>query len=203
MQTWRIVLGVAVLGVATLGGCASSPPAQQTGFLSDYSRLEEKDSKRASYVSPELRNYQAFIIDPVEFRVPPAKLSPAERAEVAKHFHRRLVQLLEKRGYTIVEDPDVAVARVRIAMTDVARSTWWQKLHPAMRASGAGTGGASMEAEVIDSVTGEQFGAVVQASPGSQFDLTAFSTVGDVNSAIDKWADQAGRRLDELRAQAG
>ena len=57
-----------------------------------------------------------------------------------------------------------------------------------------------MEGEVLDSVSGKQIGAVVQASPGNQFNFTNFSTVADVKSAIDKWADQAGRRLDEMRA---
>jgi hypothetical protein len=47
-----------------------------------------------------------------------------------------------------------------------------------------------MEGEVLDSVTGKQLGAVVQAAPGNQFNFTAFSTVDDVKSAIDKWADQ-------------
>lgn len=200
MQMPRTVSALVVLIAVIVGGCASSPPAEQTGFLSDYSRLQEKDSKRMSYASPELKNYQAYMVDPIEFRVPPEKLSPAERADVARHFNKRLTQLLEKRGYAIVREPGVGVARVSIALTDVARSTWWLRLHPASRASGAGTGGAAMEAEIIDSVTGQQLAAAVQASPGTQFDITAFSTVADVNNAINKWAQQAELRLDELRA---
>src|SRR5690349_2817618 len=100
MKMPQIVPCIAILISVILGGCASSPPAKQTGFLSDYSKLQEKDPKRMSYVSPELRNYQAFMVDPIEFRVPPEKLSPAERADVAKHFNKRLVQLLAKRGYS-------------------------------------------------------------------------------------------------------
>lgn len=194
-------LALAGLLACVLGGCHESPPIQQTGFLSDYSKLEEKSPNKMSYASPELRNYKAFLIDPIVFRIPPQKLSEPERADVARHFHQVLTQLLEKRGYRIVTEPEVDAARVRIAMTDINRSTWWLRLHPAMRASGVGSGGAALEIEVIDSVTGEQLAAGIVTSPGSQFDIGAYSTVQEVNSAIDKWADQAGKRLDELRAQ--
>ena len=187
---------------ATLaGGCATSPAAKETGFLSDYSKLEVVNDKRMAYASPDIRDYQAYIIDPVEFHLPPKELNDSERAEVAKHFRDRLAEMIEKRGLSVVDQPGPGVARFRIAMTGITESTWWMKIHPASRAAGAGTGGAAMEGEVVDSVTGKQLGAAVQASPGNQFDLTAFTTVADVKSAIDKWVEQAGHRLDELRAK--
>ena len=198
----RAVVRLIIPAGFILSGCATTPPAKQTGFLSDYSKLEAVNENRMVYRSPNLREYKEYIVDPIEFRLPPQKLDAQQRAEVAKHFRKKLTEVLEKRGYKIVEDPGVGVARIQIALTDVASSTWWMKLHPAARASGAGTGGAAMEGEVTDSVTGEQLGAVVQAAPGNQFNFTAFTTVADVNSAIDKWADQFGQRLDELRKQA-
>jgi hypothetical protein len=100
----------------------------------------------------------------------------------------------------VVEETAVGVARVQMALTDIAKSTWWQKLHPGMRMTGAGTGGAAMEAEVIDSVTGEQVGAVVQSASGNQFDFTAFSTLADVKSVMDKWAELAAQRLREIHS---
>jgi hypothetical protein len=184
------------------GGCAKTPPAKQTGFLSDYSRLRQINDRRMNYVSPTLRDYQSYMIDPIEFRTPPEKLSPKQRAQVAQHFHQRLREVLQQQGFAIVTEPDVGVARVSIALTDVANSTWWKKVHPVARSTGAGTGGAAMEGEVIDSVTGEQLAAFIQASPGNQFNFLAFSTVADINSAIDKWADQAARRLKELRSES-
>jgi hypothetical protein len=186
---------------ALLCGCAKTPPARQTGFLSDYSNLEPVTDKRMVYTSPAARGYHAFIVTPVEFRLPPQQLNPEKRAEVARHFQRRLGEVIEKQGFEVVEEPGVDVALIRVALTDVAASTWWQKIHPVSRAAGAGTGGAAMEGEVVDSVTGRQLAAVVQAAPGNQFDITAFTTVQDVNSAIDKWADQFAKRLRELRFQ--
>lgn len=196
-----IVVVVACVALAA-GGCAKTPPARQTGYLSDYSKLKQINDRRMTYVSPKLRDYQSFMIDPVEFRTPPEKLSPKQRAQVAHHFHERLRELLLGEGFTIVTEPDVGVARVSIALTDVANSTWWMKVHPVARSTGAGTGGAAIEGEVIDSVTGEQLAAFIQASPGNQFNFLAFTTVADVNSAIDKWADQAAKRLKELRTES-
>jgi hypothetical protein len=98
----------------------------------------------------------------------------------------------------ITETPGFHVARLRIAITGIADSTWWMKLHPASKLAGAGTGGAAMEGEVVDSRSGKQLGAVVQASTGNQFNIAAFSTVDDVQSAIDKWIDRMDRTLDEF-----
>src|SRR5688500_15375262 len=51
--------------VALSGGCGGSKPPPHTGFLSDYSMLRESGGDAARYVSPDLKNYSAFIIDPV------------------------------------------------------------------------------------------------------------------------------------------
>jgi hypothetical protein len=198
-RTWTMPVLLAIFA----GGCASSPPARETNFLSDYSKLEPVDDKRMSYASPELREYKVYLIDPVEFRLPPEKLNAQQRAEVADHFRTRLTAVLRERGISVTDQPGPGVARVRLAMTGVTDSTWWKKVHPASRIAGAGTGGAAMEGEVVDSTTGRQLGAVVQSSPGNQFNFIAFTTVADVNSAIDKWAEQAGKRLDELRTRQG
>lgn len=192
--------GMALLASGVLSCCATRPPPVQTGFLSDYSKLEKVDDHRMRYASTRIAEYGTFIVDPVVFRTPPQKLTPEQRAEVAGHFRGRVIRMIEQRGLAVTGAPGVGVARISFALTDIAKSTWWMKLHPGMRLSGAGTGGAAMEAEVVDSVTGEQLAAAVQSSFGTQLDITAFSTVADVNNAVDKLVDQAGRRFDELRA---
>ncbi len=185
---------------ALLAACASRPEAKPSGFLSDYSRLAKVDAHRMWYASPRLAEYGSFIVDPVVFRSPPERLTPEQRADVAAHFLARVESLLKDRGLAVTSAPHEGVARVSFALTDIAKSTWWMKIHPGMRASGAGTGGAAMEAEIVDSVTGEQLLAAVQSSFGQQFDITAFSTAADVKNAIDKWAVQAGKHFDEVRA---
>jgi hypothetical protein len=191
-----------LLLIVSSAGCASKPPAQQTGFISDYSRLVEEDSHTARYVSPWAREYSKVIVDPVESRLRPGALSDEDRAEALRYMRAACKRAFSNAGFTVVEEAGVGVARVQLALTDVAASTWWKKIHPGMRFVGAGTGGAAMEAEVIDAVTGEQLGAVVQSASGSQFNLTAFSTLADVESAMDRWAEFTAVRLRQIGSGA-
>ena len=182
-----------------LGGCSSGPAMTQTGFLSSYSELAPDGDNRMRYASSELGNYTSFIVDPVQVSSQKGKLDPDQRAEVANHFRKSLSTELKKRGYEVTDTAAAETARIRIAITNVNESTWWMKIHPASSLAGAGRGGAAMEGEVIDSVTGQQLAAVVQSGVGSQFTVGNFSTVSDLNNIIDQWVKQACDRLDDLR----
>lgn len=194
------LITAAIGAVAFLAGCASPPP--MTGFVSDYSRLQKTESGALRYISPELRGYTRFMVDPVEMRVDRQALDPSERAEVARYMRDAFERILKKGGHEVMTQPGVGVARVRVAITDVQASKWYLNLHPAGKLTGTGTGGASMEGEVIDSVTGKQLAAVVKAGRGNQFELDTFSKLDDVKDVIDKWADEAAERLKELRGGA-
>lgn len=196
--------GLLFLSAVMIGGCASKPKLTQSGFLSDYSRLDEVDSDRMRYQSPEADRYRRFIVEPVQILVPAGVFTTDEQAEISRYFAESFERAITDAGYQVTDTPGVGVGRVRLALTDVAESTWWKKIHPAARAIGAGTGGGAMEAELVDSVTGEQIVAVIQAGTGNQFRLTNFSTMADVKSTIDGWARIAAQRLEALSAsQAG
>jgi uncharacterized protein DUF3313 len=191
-----------MLLIVFAAGCHSRPPLQRSGFISDYSRLVAVNDHTARYISPRAKDYSMVIIDPVESRLPAGALSDEERAEALRYMHDACKRAFSEAGYSIVDETGVGVARVEMALIDIAASTWWKKIHPGMRLSGAGTGGAAMEAEVTDSITGEQIAAVVQSGSGNQFNLTSFSTLADVKSAIDKWAEITARQLREIKAGA-
>jgi hypothetical protein len=197
-----IKLFLVLAGCALIVGCGPKVP-QETGFLSTYDNLRTVDNTRMRYVSEDLKNYSSYIVDPIELRVQedPPVLTAKDRAEVAVYFRQAFVKVLTERGIPVVEEPGVDVARVRLALTDVQSTTWWLNLHPASKLSGAGTGGATMEGEIIDSVTGNQLAAVVQAGKATQFKLDSFSTLNDVKETIDEWAKTAGERLDDLRGK--
>lgn len=188
--------------VLLAAGCASTP--EPTGFLSDYSRLEKTGQARMGFVSPQLAEYDAFMIDPVEYRIDSEKpvLTDEQKAEVANYFRTTFERTLREKNYKIVTTSGPRVARFRAAFTDVQKSKWYMNLHYATKMAGAGAGGASMEAEVIDSVTGEQLAGVIAAGKGNQFELDHFKALDDVEDVIDKWAKILASRLDELRDQA-
>jgi len=192
-------LGLLLGAAALLGGCSSAPEATQTGFISSYAKLQPVNDSRMRYVSPAMKNYKTFIIDPVQMSSEKGAMKPEDRAEVANYFRESLTKVLKERGYGVTDKAGHDVARIRLAMTNVNESKWWMKVHPASSLAGAGRAGAAMEGEVIDSVTGEQLAAVVQSSVGSQFTVGNFSTVADVKNIIDSWAKNAGDRLDEIR----
>ena len=192
-----------LLAIALTSGCASMP--EQSGFISDYSRLEKVGEAEMRFIAPKLREYEAYIVDPVQIRThrDPPILKPKERAEVANYMKEAVEKILIKRDYQLANEAGVGVARIRVAVTDIQKSTWWLNLHWATKLSGVGTGGASIEGEIIDSVTGKQLAAWVRAGRGNQFELDMFSSLDDAKDVIDEWAKDAGKRLDELRAAKG
>jgi hypothetical protein len=50
-------------------------------------------------------------------------------------------------------------------------------------------------------VSGEQLAAGIKAGKGNQFELDYFKALDDVKDVIDRWAKEAGKRLDELHGK--
>ncbi len=194
-----IALAFSVSLSALLGGCSSSPSTTHSGFLSDYSKLSAVNDRKMNYISPELKSYRSFMVDPVQFRTQRGKLSADDRAEIARYMKDSIERVLQNAGYKLVSAPAADTARFRLAITNVHESTWWMKVHPGSNLAGAGRGGAAMEGEIVDATTGDQLAAVVQAGTGSQFTAFNYSTVSDIKSTIDEWAKVAAARFDELQ----
>lgn len=198
-------LGGAALLISAIQmiGCASTP-LPMTGFLNDYSNLAKGKDGALRYIDPALRNYSRFIVEPVQIRTQrtPPVLKPKERAEVARYMRDKLLNVLREDGFQLTETADSGVAMIRVAITDVQLSKWYLNLSPVTKVTGAGTGGASMEGEIVDSVTGKQLAAVVQSGKGNQFELDTFSKLDDVKDVIDRWSRAAGDRLKALRERS-
>jgi hypothetical protein len=195
-----------VLANALSGGCAKAPTMTNTGFLSTYESLEKVGEKRLVYLTPDVvKEYDKVIINRVQVLVHREEpvMTAEQRDEVIDYFQAALERVFTEQGYEVVSEPGPRTARLRIAITDIRKSSFWGNLHPGSKLMGAGTGGASMEGEFVDSVTGRQLAAVIQASKGTQFDLDYFDGLNDVKDAIDAWAKQAEKTLDMLRAEYG
>ncbi len=196
MNRWiTLVLGCAVAGLV---GCGSSKP-KQTGYLSDYSRLQEVSSTSSRYFAPRdtAKQYTKFIVDPVEVFAHQEGESDPQLGELAAYFRTKLIETLQP-DYPVVDRPGQGVARLRIAITDVKSSKWYLSLHPASKLTGAGAGEAAMEGELVDSVTGAQIAALVESQRGSQFELDTFSKFDDSKDVINDWCSRFRERLDEL-----
>lgn len=203
MPTKLFIIAIMFLGLPLVGCGSKPPPMTQSGFLSDYDNLEEQSNGSLRFASEDLQRYQSFMVDTIEIRFEDKDgiLTDDQRAALIDYLHAAAVAMLIDHDKTIVSGPGPDIGRVRVALTEVRKSKWLLKLHPGMKIVGAGRGGASMEGEILDSLTGQQLAATIQANRGAQFELDIFNSLDDVRNVIDRWAAQAGKMLDDIEPQ--
>lgn len=207
-KTFAVAL-IIVISLTVIG--CNSPSAVKTGFLSDYSRLSTASGGNTSYLNKQaLRQYSSFIIDPVQTHLhtnstaiqlkQKGELSQQNLRDLQNYMHHATVEAVEKAGYKIAYHAEPGVARIRIAITDVYKTNLVVSALPTARIiTAAGTGGAAMEAEIVDSRTGAQLGAIVQAQTGSRIPLTGMSDWGGAEHAMEQWAKRLTRTLQQAR----
>jgi hypothetical protein len=216
-----------VLWVAlALAACAATrnprESAKPQGFLGDYSQLAPGGDGEADllYVSStaDWATYDSIIIASVEIWDDPGteKTTQEEREALASHFYQALEKQLSQ-DYTIVKEPGPTAMRLRVALTKAEGANFAgvvaTGIIPTVRllsmlggmAADKATvvGEASVEAELLDSVTGERLAAAVDERWGTKSPTTMFSKWGDVEKACDFWAERIRKRLESLRAGTG
>ncbi len=221
-----IVTAFLLLGVA---GCATEPkkePLKFSGFLSDYSGLRPDPDGTAAWIYRKphrnLKPYTKLMIDPLVIWYHPESeykgINSAEIWRLALAFHERTAKALEG-GYTVVDRPGPGVLRVRAALTDVVVR------RPGLTAPGPivpllgdlviissetvshtnlFVGEAAIEAELLDSQSGERLGAYVERRESSKSYATDQPTAfGPILEIFDFWAKKLRRRLDQERGVGG
>ncbi len=146
--------------------CNGQDPGQKA-FLSDYSKLEEIEENHLVYDSGNFGNYSKFIIEPVAMLYRQAEekqvFTDQELEDLQAHFATKVRKaLIEDDGYQVVNVQGPGTARLHIGITDVDDTIGVLNLSIYTKITGAGLGGAAMEGELVDSVTGEQIGAVIR-----------------------------------------
>jgi hypothetical protein len=198
---------------------AAEPALPSGGFLGDYSEFRPGPSEDLLWVYRKekgvLAAYDAFLIEPVLVFFGPETtgggIEPGELRELADHLRGAGLEELGKAGFSVVDTPGPRVARIRLAITGVKPIRPEQNLGTKALGMVAGigllvpsvdVGRASIEAEILDSVSGERLVAVVASREGRRFfNLKNSSTRwGDAKAAFKKWARALGERLEELRA---
>jgi hypothetical protein len=199
---WRQITIVAALALV-LTACAE--PAKNSGFLSNYSQLkpDPKIEGALAYRAPNLYSYRKFLIDPVVVHFAPkakgSAIEPTSLKELTDYFHDNAVKELSK-SYQIVDKPGPGVLRVRLAITQISETIPLLNIHPGTKLTGAGLGGASMEAEAIDSTTGKRIAALMETERGNRFSIVAgLSQFGHAKQVMDGWIERFVKRLDAAR----
>jgi hypothetical protein len=185
-----------------LAGCKASVP-QETGFLSDYSKLQAKSKTSMVYVdNQKLGTYSKFIVDPVQLKfydekeakkVTPDKLE--KFGALQTYFQSSLVQDLQQAGYQVVGQPGPDTARIRLALTDIKKTEPALNVLPQTALVGVGLGDAAAEGEILDSQTNQQVAAAIESQLGKRYSMGAFSAYGNAKQIVDGWAQRIVQRI--------
>ena len=193
---------VAAIVSTMAAGCATVQDPGQKGFLSDYSKLVEIKENHLVYDSGNFGNYSKFIIEPVAmlYSQPEEKrvFDDEELEDLQAYFATKVREaLIKDDAYQVVEVPGPGTATLRIGITDVDDTIGALNISIYTKITGAGLGGAAMEGELLDSVTGEQIGAVIRWGSGSRILRAGYTHTGDAKIVIGRWAKDLRQRIDE------
>ncbi len=226
-ESWRIRARqalVVTLLVATALGCAAvrgrRGEPEQSGFLRDYSGLTPREGYEAQevYINPkaEWTRYDSIYLDSVTLwaNEETGKLEEEERQMLTDLVYASLASELGER-FEMAERPGPDVLRIRAALTQAkgakvalrTLSTFVPNFYLISAAVGLTgdvaqtVGTATIEVEILDSITGERLAAAVDQRAGNKSLLAGtrtFKTWGDVQSASEFWAGRMADTLERL-----
>lgn len=208
----RAVRAMALITIAlVLAACAGTRgrrgAPEFSGFLRDYSQLTEEGgaTARLSYLNPKADwgRYDAIWIESVSLwrSSDAAKLEPEEAQQLTDYLYQALHEELSK-SFRMASGPGVGVIQFRAALTEAkganvpakAITTVVPQLNLASTLVGVGgdlavtVGEATIEAEVLDSMTKLRLGAVVDQQAGRK-SVTQLKKWSDVKVACEHWAE--------------
>jgi hypothetical protein len=219
-----MVVWVLLAGAALSSGCSATTRAKDvkfSGFLGDYSQLKLNPGEGSiyAYINPrtDFSKYDKIMFEPVTLlAAPDSKLGKAPKAEL-----QALVDYLQAtareevgRRFAVAEGAGPGVLRVRAALTDadtknVIAATASTVSPIGLTLNGIqmltlGTtlaaGEASLECEVLDSVTGERLAATVDRRLGTMApDSRQFDKWDHVKAAMDYWVGRLVTNFAKLR----
>ena len=196
LDKWKSVVTV-LLMAGLVAACPATNRVKYSGFLKNYSQLKPDPkfdgAHRWQDPSVNLAGYNKFIVDPVLIHFTPQAdgvgLNPAELAELTAFARNTLIEKLSK-SFRVVSSPGQGTLRLRAAITSIKETTPMLNLHPAMKFSGMGLGGASAEGEVLDSLTGKRIIAGADSRMGDRVAFKAgLSKYGHAKQVIEFWAE--------------
>lgn|GEM_PF-1811174 len=213
----RYILAVIITGVLIFAaGCWDS--AENTGYLSDYSKLDEVSGLekiegstfRYDNAAQSKGKYKGFIVEPVIVQLQAnskaavsqskGKLKQQDVNDLVNYLYSAIIDAIKESGYKIVYKSGEGIGRVRVAITDLRKTNIVFAAVPTARiTTGIGTGGAAIESEMIDSVSGKQITASVSSKPGSRIPFTGLNDWGGAQHAMDEWVQHFRRQLAEMK----
>ena len=218
MKTTLRTALIMMVSLALMAGTGwAKKKMSKSGFLSDYSKLEEGKKGQAEFVyfkeGVNWKSYDKIMIDHLVFFMDKDAeykgIQADELSEMADTWHKAFMEAL-KEDYEIVLEPGPGVLRIRAAITELSPTkpginTVTTVLPVGLAvsifkrgASGThvGTGDVSTEAEMLDSSTNEVLAAAMDFQAGKKYRVDkAMSKWGHVKVAIEHWAKMLHKNL--------
>ena len=194
-----LVMALAFAGLAM--GCAPTMK-KEGGFLSDYSKLERINDDYSRWKDPSWTKGSCtrMIVDPIQFNLDSeveGKFTDEQKREIREYAQDKFSEVIAKH-VEIVMQPGPGVCRLRLAFTDIEKSAALANIHPLTRATGAGRGGAAMEAEVLDTESGKVIGMDTRRATGEFFEGSGMGDLADIKSAVDRWVKDEDIRIERF-----
>lgn len=188
--------------------CASAVSTESSGFLGDYSQLvpSPRVDGRMVYIKPgfSLGQYDKLLIDPVlVFFNPQAErrgIDPAVLDELASYFREEALEAIAPH-YEVVDEPVPGALRIRAAITDVNPVSGAANVaSQVVLKMSVDVGGAAIEVEFLDAMTGERVFAMKDSRDGRRLFnvIQGAQTWGHAKAALRAWAKELRERLDEM-----
>ena len=198
---------------------AAGAAAKYSGFIDSYPELKKDPDGSGGLIyrkaGVNLGSYNKIMIEPIEVWMADNSkykgFSPDDLKEITDELHRTLLAHLEP-DYPVVSRPGEGVMLLRLAITDVyakKKKRGVMGYIPITAVVGAATGAyrahlkdATIEAELVDTQSGEQLGVLVDRlsiSKGADGDDDKTSW-DEISKALDFYAKRFRSRLDADRS---
>lgn len=195
---------IVIVVAAAIAACSTTPPVE-SGFLSDYSQLKPDKYGNAGLRWTEVpgfdwKQYREVQLDPVLIYYHPSaknrQIQPDDLKMLADYFREAVIAELQG-TYTVTTTPGPDVLRIRAAITDVVpASPGVNAVTTLVAFVPLDLGGAAIEVEFLDSVSGKQLAAMVERKKGSPVNLAGgFTELGYAKAAFREWATDLKRAL--------
>jgi hypothetical protein len=212
-----VVMVSAALAIPT--GCASKK-ATQAGFLENYPVFEPGPKEGADWVyfkkGVNFGAYNKVMMDHVVFYLKDDAeykgIHADELKELADAFHKAVVEALEG-AYPLVDKPGPDAMRIRPAITEVVPSKRGlsavttvipvglalSTIKKGVTGQHTGVGKATLEVEILDSLTNERIAAAIDTKAGGK--LSGVTKWGAAKDAFEFWAKRLRAFLDEAHGR--
>ena len=185
----KLALAVAGIALTCVASCAGGPPT--SGLLGDYSGFEKRDDgtlvdQVAS--ASELKRYKRVLLTRSLVYLEPgstgARISEVDKRTLGRMFDEAIARELDP-VFEVVRDPGKRagdVMTIQAAITDVYPGS------PGDGGLDADLGNATVEVEIVDSVSQERLIAAVSRKHAREYSDSKADRMAEAEHAFGEWA---------------